>query len=98
MSHLDSSPIDSISSSILHVRDERKRISARSLSSWTKGQRQCRCCPVCRGGGYPLVFSERKAALEIRLQRDRPRLDIPGPILVLGPKQEVDTALVGRVG
>src|SRR5262245_38940506 len=48
--------------------------------------------PRRASGGDPLVCTVREAALEVRLDGNRPRLHVPGPILELGAEQELDAA------
>ena len=58
----------------------------------SRGRHQSHRRPVGRGGGNPLVGAVREAALEVRLERDRPAPHVPRPVFELRGQQELDPA------
>ncbi len=54
--------------------------------------------PPGRGRGDPLVHAVGKPALEVRLDRHRPRLDDPRSVVDLRAQQELEPLAVGAIG
>src|SRR5579871_4595446 len=47
---------------------------------------------------HPLIVAMRETAIEVWLEAKRTGLCVPGAIFLLASEQELDAALVGRIG
>src|SRR5580692_3282497 len=67
---------------------------SRGGSCLRKSQRR----PTGSGGGNPLIEPVREARIEVRLDGQGARSDVPGPVLLLGVQQVANGARIGGVG
>src|ERR1700735_1653233 len=70
----------------------------RKLSRGGSRLRQSQSRPTGSGGGNPLIEPVREARIEVRLDGQGARPDIPGAVLLLGVQQVADGALTGGIG